>query len=409
MAQGYHNSSYRKARPVRARKGAGRRLALIAFMGVVAFTAGFVLLWTLGSWIVGGRGLGGGSGGEQAAAAAVASAQTDYKIEPLVDMLAFRDLSYVPVKGIYVTDYVAGSEQRLPEMIGIADRTEINAFVINVKNDYGYVSYETSAPMAQQYGVTDNIIKDIDGVLATLAEHDIIPIARIVCFKDAVLPKERPDLGIQSTDGGLWTDNSKAKSTYLNPYNHEVWEYLVQVAEDAARRGFREIQFDYVRFPTDGDVAKTDYPGEYCTKDDAIAGFLAYARTRLEKLGVWLSADVFGLVLAHPTNAFGQQLEKMCRSVDILSPMPYPSHYNTGSYGVADPNSDPYAIITGAMKDAASRMAGTGAECRPWLQDFWYTADQVKLEIKAAEEQGFNEWILWNASNNYTEAALRPQ
>ncbi len=390
-------------------------------MGAVAFAGGFALLWSLGGWIVGGDGADSGYGGGEAVAAAVASAQTDYTVEPLVDLVAFRDLSYEPIKGLYMTGYSAGSSNAVDRLVGLADRTEINAFVINVKDDDGFVTYETDAQTAKALGTDRDIIGDIDGLLAKLAEHNIIPIARVVCFKDDVLPKARPDLAVvDAQTGELWRDNSKYHHTYLNPYNHEVWEYLVQVAEDAARRGFREIQFDYVRFPeTNQSTAK--YPGEYCTKDEAIAGFLGYARPRLEKMGVWVSADVFGLVIRTPSNnGIGQDLYKMSRNIDILCPMPYPSHYSANSYSLANPNAKPYELMTAAMKEAATRLAGTGTECRPWLQDFSssgmaggtfveYGAEEVKAQIRAAEEQGFDEWLLWNASNKYTEGALRAE
>jgi hypothetical protein len=420
MGQRYRGDNYRPTRRVRPRRGAGRRLAAIAVMGAVAFAGGFALLWTLGSWIVGGGGADSESDGD-GAAAALAAAQTDLTVEPLVDLVTFRDLSYVPVKGLYLTGYSAGNADTVDRLVGLADRTEINAFVINVKDDDGFVTYEADAPAAQGMGAARKIIPDIDALLATLAEHNIIPIARVVCFKDDVLPKSRPDLAVlDSQTQELWKDNSKYKHTYLNPYNHEVWEYLVQVAEDAARRGFREIQFDYVRFP-ETNQATAEYPGEYGTKDEAIAGFLAYARPRLEKLGVWVSADVFGLVLAQTEGGgIGQDLNKICRNIDILSPMPYPSHYYANSYSIANPNAEPYELMTAAMKEAAQRLAGTGAECRPWLQDFssagmaggpfiTYGADEVKAQIRAVEEQGFDEWLLWNASNKYTEAALRPE
>jgi hypothetical protein len=391
-------------------------MAAIAVMGAVAFAGGFALLWTLGSWIVGGSGAGPGSDAGGAVAAAVASAQTDYTVEPLVDLMAFRDLSYVPIKGVYMTGYSAGSAEAVKRLVGLADRTEVNAFVINVKDDDGTIMYETTAPMAADLDTDSTVIGDIDGLLATMAEHDIIPIARIVCFKDNVLPNKRTDLAVlDSRTGEPWKDNGRAHSTYLNPYNHEVWEYLVQVAEDAARRGFREIQFDYVRFPTDGEVKYLEFPGQYCTREDAIAGFLAYARPRLEKAGVWVSADVFGLVLAHPKdNSPAQNLEKICRSVDILCPMVYPDLYDAGSYDVANPNSSPYAIVSGAMKDMAARLPGLGTKGRPWLRDYdWrgvvYGAKEVQAEMRAASEQGFNEWILWNSSNQYTEDALQPQ
>ena len=313
-----------------------------------------------------------------------------------------------------MTSYVAGDSKILNGLIKIADTTEINAFVIDVKDNSGYVTYESGAPLAKQLGLTTPRIKDIDGLIATLNQHGITPIARIVCFQDPLLAKKEPDLAVKSKKtGGNWLDNKK--QAYTNPYNRQVWEYLTEVAEDAAAHGFREIQFDYVRFPSDGPIADAVYPGEDSSKEDAIAGFLAFARARLEKLGVWVSADVFGLtVRATDDGGIGQQLEKVAANVDIVCPMIYPSHYNPGSYGFQVPNAHPYEMITAALKDAKARLAGTGAMGRPWLQDFTlgsppYGVTEVKQEIKAAEDQGFNEWILWNASNKYTVAALAPK
>jgi hypothetical protein len=391
----------------------GRRLVLIGLMSAVVFAGGFILLWSLGSWLVGGGGFPGGDGETSATTPATLSVQTDYTIEPLVDLLAFRDLSYVPVKGVYMTSYAAASPDKLSKMIGLADRTEINAFVIDVKDDIGQVTYQADVPMAKQLDLIDPRIKDIDALIATLREHNIIPIARLVCFKDTTLANKRKDLAVKSKKGGLWADYKN--KNYTNPYNHEVWEYLVQVAEDAARHGFREIQFDYVRFPSDGPISEAVYPGEYSKKEDAIAGFLAYARQRLEKLGVWVSADVFGLtVYVEDDMGIGQQIEKVSRNADIVCPMVYPSHYEDGSYGIDNPNSNPYDTVTDAMKDTARRLAGTGAMGRPWLQDFslygvTYGVAEVKKEIKAAEDQGFDEWMLWDPSLDYMEGALRSQ
>jgi len=328
-----------------------------------------------------------------------------------VDLRAFRDLSYVPVKGIYVTSYAASSADLLPKLIALADNTEINAFVIDVKDDMGHVTYQADVPFARQTGTVTSRIKDIDALIAKLQAHHITPIARVGCFKDNVLAHNRPDLAEKDKSGGLWKDFKGL--SYTNPYNHEVWEYLVQVAEDAARHGFREIQFDYVRFPSDGKVSDTVYPGQYCAKEDAIAGFLAYARARLEKLGVWVSADVFGLTL-HVTDdlGIGQRIEKIAQNVDIVCPMVYPSHYSKGSYGIDNPNASPYETVTHAMQDMKRRLAGTGAMGRPWLQDvslggITYGVAEVKAQIKAAEEQGFTEWILWDPAHRYTEGALR--
>jgi hypothetical protein len=327
--------------------------------------------------------------------------------------LAPQNHAYRPVKGLYLTAYSASSPKKLAGFVQIADQTEINAFVIDVKDNSGYVMYNTDAPRAKSLGLIFPQFKNIDSVIATLVQHNIMPIARIVCFQDPQLAKKRPDWAIKSKKtGGNWLDPKKAQ--YTNPYNHEVWEYLVEVAEDAAKHGFREIQFDYVRFPS-GNVSDAVYPGAgTMSKADAIAGFLAFARARLDKLGVWLSADVFGVILQVKNDSgIGQKVEELAANVDIVCPMIYPSHYAKGNYGFVNPNGNPYGMITAAVKDMKTRLAGTGAKGRPWLQDFslgqpHYGVAQVKAEIKAVEDQGINEWILWNASNKYTVAALAP-
>ncbi len=210
--------------------------------------------------MVGGQGFPWASTAEASVSLVALQAQVDHPLEPLVDMRAFRDLSYVPVKGIYVSSYHAGRPELLQKMIDIADTTEINAFVMDVKDELGKVVYNCDVPMAKSLGVVEPRIPDIDGLIATLRKHDITPIARLVCFQDSALAKARPELAIQSSKGGLWKD--KKGLSYTNPYNHEVWDYLVQIAEDAAKHGFREIQFDYVRFPTDGAIDEAVYPGD---------------------------------------------------------------------------------------------------------------------------------------------------
>ena len=397
----------------RRRRAQGRGVLVIGVACLVVFAAGFFLLWSLGSWIVGGGLPGSDKSGGQALAASLPS-QSDYDFTPSIDMLAFRDASYVPVKGAYITSYAAGSSKYMTNMLALADQTEINSFVIDVKDATGYVSYDADVPLAKQLGLIDKRIPDIDALIATLRQHNIKPIARIVCFNDPVLAKKMPALAVKSKSTGLnWQDNKK--SMYTNPYNRQVWEYLTELGEDAARHGFQEIQFDYVRFPSDGKISDAVYPGADSSKEDAIAGFLGYARARLEKLGVWVSADVFGLTVhVNDDMGIGQKIEKVAANVDIVCPMVYPSHYYKGSYGIALPNSQPYAIVSDAMKDAQKRLPGTGAMVRPWLQDFTlgkpaYGADQVKAQIKAVEDLGINEWILWNAGVKYTKDALSPQ
>jgi hypothetical protein len=379
----------------------------IAFMGTIAFTLGFIAMWSLGSVIVGGSAFGGSGSGSFSAAALPTGA--NYDVQPLVDLLDFRDLAYIPVKAVSVMP--TRSTTYFDKVIAAIDRTEINSLVITVKDDYGRVAFDTDLPIAKKYGTINygaHIgIADLDALLAKLAEHHIMPIARIVAFKDDTLARKRPEMAIQSTEGGIFVDLEG--QAWLNPYNHDAWEYLVQVAEECARRGFREIQFDYVRFPTAG-TSKAAYPGQYSSKEDAIAGFLAYARPRLEALGVWVSADCFGWVVGRTDDVgMGQKLEKLCQNVDILCPMVYPSLYGAWSYGVEKPELRPYDIVHAALTDAAKRLIGTGAKGRPYLlaadgKRVKSTAEWVKAQIQAAEDLGFNEWMLWGG---YLEDALR--
>lgn len=411
------NNLFKRGR--RRRTPSALLILSIGSVGLVVFMLGFVLFWGVGVRVAGGNapvlGIpslsrpssvsdGNGSDG---------SSFREYPVSVPVDLLTFRDLSYVPVKGIYVSSWVAGSPEHLESQLEMADRTEINAMVVDIKDATGYVTYDTGVEMAGSLDLEELRIKDIDGLVARLREREIVPIARIVCFKDPILARRKPEWAVRDVDGGLWTDNKGFP--YIDPYRKEAWAYLVDVAEDAVDHGFREIQFDYVRFPSDGKISDTVYPGKNSDPEDAIAAFLQYARERLELRGAWVSADVFGLTVhVYDDLGIGQKVEKVSRNVDIVSPMIYPSHYSSGTYGIQDPNSKPYETITGAMQDAATRLEGTGATVRPWLQDFSlggveYGVDEVEAQIRAVEDQGYEEWLLWDPSMRYTEGALRPR
>jgi hypothetical protein len=337
---------------------------------------------------------------------------TDYEVKPLVDLTAFRDAAYIPVKGVHVFVAKTRDKASMGRIMDIIDSSELNAMVVAVKEESGRVAYDSQAPMALEYGTAEAAIwgGDLDGLLTTLAERDIIPIARVVCFKDNTLTKKRPDLAIQDKNTGKPWKDYKGDS-YLNPYKHEVWEYIVEVSEDIAKRGFREIQFDYVRFPAgqDGDLSTASFPGKYGEKSEAIADFLAYARPRLESLGVWVSADVFGYVVdTGSVKGIGQDLRMMCRNIDLICPMVYPDHYQLGAFGIEYPPAEPYKLIKKAMAKTPGWVAGTGAKCRPWLQahddilsrKLDYTPAMVKEEIRAAAELGFDEYLLWGGYPN---------
>jgi hypothetical protein len=323
----------------------------------------------------------------------------------------------VKVKGIYLTAYTAGNAATLTSLVDLVDRTELNAMVVNVKDDWGNITFAADLPLAQAAGAVEPEITDIRAFTGLLRSRHIYSIARVVTFKDAYVPKHRPDLAVASAHGGIWRDYNGVP--WLNPYSRGAWEYIVAIARQAALAGFDEIQFDYVRFPTDGDLKTLVYPGkDDRPREQVIADFLAYARKELRPYGVWVSADVFGLVTSTADDmGIGQRLEEVARGVDYVSPMVYPSHYTPGNLGVANPNAMPYETVHRSMLDAAERLGQarlTGqVTMRPWLQDFSmghpYGPAEVRAQIQATYDAGYTEWLLWNAANVYTEEALQPE
>jgi hypothetical protein len=405
------------SRSSKNRRSSPAALAFVAVAGLLAFVVSFLVFYGLGSRVAAGRGSTPPVASGVRSSASVAAptvAQARILLPPGVDLVKYRDAAYKPVKGIFVSSWGAGSTTVFAQMVALADQTEINAMVIDVKDSTGYVSYDASVPAVRNLKLWQARIPNVEKMIATLNKHRIFPIARIVCFQDPLLTARRPSLAIRSSSGGVWKDRNGV--AYLNPYNQEVWKYLVDIAADAVDKGFREIQFDYVRFPTEGDLKKTVYPGKWGKMEDAIAGFLKYARGRLEKKGAWVSADVFGLTVYRMDDVgMGQKIEKVAESVNIVCPMIYPSHYSSGMYNLQSPNAVPYDLITAATRDATQRLAGSGAVYRPWLQDFSlkgmapaYGVQQVKAEIKAVEDQGYKEWLLWDPALDYTKGALRP-
>ena len=279
------------------------------------------------------------------------------------------------VRGLYLTAWTAGSDRRLDDFIALAGRTEINAFVMDIKDASGYVSHRTGVPLAHEAGATGQIrIRDLGGLLSRLEEAGIYPVARIVIVKDPVLAAARPDLAVQDTGGGVWTD--KNGIVWLNPFNREVWDYHIALAREAAAMGFPEIQWDYVRFPDApaADLARAGFPGRNGRlRSDAIRSFLERSRAALSVFGARVTADVFGVTTtALGDVGIGQVWESFIDVVDVALPMVYPSHYWQGSFGFDAPNAYPYEIVRRALDEAVRRSArveGAGAT-RPWLQDF---------------------------------------
>ncbi|MEW6622105.1 MAG: putative glycoside hydrolase [Bacillota bacterium] len=327
----------------------------------------------------------------------------------------------VKAKGIYLTGNTVGLKDRFNNLLNLVSTTELNAMVIDVKNDHGHVTHPSKIEIVLEINASRSApIKDMEQVMAELKERDIYPIARIVVFKDPYLAEKRPEWAIQSKRGGIWRDNKGV--AWINPYQKEVWDYNIAIAKEAALLGFKEIQFDYVRFPEN--AAKVDreanYPGENGTaKDDAIKNFLIYAREQLEEYNVHIAADTFGVIATSwgDSDRIGQNWEKIAPVVEYNCPMIYPSHYGPGYFGFPVPDANPAGTINRALTDAIKRNAPieNPGIIRPWLQSFtaaWvpgyipYGAKEVRLQIDTAMELGIDEFLIWNAGNRYIKESF---
>lgn len=327
------------------------------------------------------------------------------------------------VKGIYLTGHSAGGA-RLADLTKLVNDTELNAMVIDVKDDFGDMTMDLKSENPLIKENTHNYVSDPAQMMKHMEENKIYPIARVVVFKDTRLAEARPELSFTHSDGSIWK-NGRGES-FVNPFSQEVWEYNVEIAKQAAKMGFKEIQFDYVRFPegfeTRSDELKYTY-GDYQEKglDDvqqrveAVTDFVKYAKKELEPYGVEVSVDIFGYSATVPeAPGIGQNFSKISENVDVISSMIYPSHW--GSYfGIAKPDLEPYKLVSEYMKvenDVLGKLE-TPPQSRPWLQDFTasylgagnyreYGPAEIEAQIKALKEAGVNEFLLWDAGNTYT-------
>ena len=320
------------------------------------------------------------------------------------------------IKGLYLTAEVLN--KKYDEIMELIDNTEINAVVFDIKNDDGSLTVKVESPMLLEKGNTDHIlIQNLPALLAKLKARNIYCIARIVCFRDIWTVRKTPEFAVHMPDGTIMKD--KSGYTWMNPFNQDVWEYLTEIGREAARMGFEEVNFDYCRFSTDSKVKEADYGAELTkeNKEAAITGFVRYACENLKPLGVYVSVDVFGVVLSSEMDAaaVGQNYADMCSYLDYICPMVYPSHYGNGYYNLKVPDAQPYELIYNAMLDskkilAANMAKGRCAEVRPWLQAFtasWvkghieYGAKEMDDQIRATYDAGYTGWLLWNASGAY--------
>jgi hypothetical protein len=323
-----------------------------------------------------------------------------------------------PIKAAYLTYYGVGDRGIRTRVLDLASRTELNAVVIDVKGDRGWILYRTEIEQALAVGAQGPAtLKDFDGLMADLKARGIYTIARIVTFKDNILATARPDLAIIDTRTGKpWIDNEKL--AWVDPFREEVWAYNIAIGQEAIRRGFDEVQFDYVRFPTDGKLGAARYAKANSkeTRLPTIAGFLAKARRELGASGAFVGADLFGYTAFNENDTdIGQRIEEVAPHLDYICPMVYPSGYHKGIPGYANPVLVPGRVVHESVRLIRKRATGTVAQVRPWLQDFKdYAFDkrifgvtEVQAQIRGSEEAGGSGWMLWNPRNDYTGSALR--
>ncbi|MGH7548695.1 MAG: putative glycoside hydrolase [Gemmatimonadales bacterium] len=326
------------------------------------------------------------------------------------------------IKGVYVNAWAFGSP-KLWQLVRLADETEINAFVIDVKDDTGCLLYPSAVPTARHIGANDCVrAKDARARLDSLALHGIYAIARIVVAKDPLLAERKPQWSVRDRrTGGLWRD--RINSAWVDAYNDSVWIYAAQLAEEAVRLGFNELQFDYVRFPDEPRerMATAIFPARQAgwTQREAVRDHITLLRNRLRPLGVPVTFDIFGLTASTTVGdlGIGQVWEDFINIADVVLPMVYPSHYYRGAFGVAWPNGEPYRVVRYALRDALerSRPHPAAAEIRPFLQAFTlgrrrprYTPFEIREQIRAVEDAGLTSWVLWNPRSVYQRGALRP-
>ena len=326
----------------------------------------------------------------------------------------------VKVKGIYVSGPVAGIA-KMDDLINLVDRTELNAMVIDIKNDEGRVTYKMQSEQVLEIDAGVRYIPDIDELVAKCKEKNIYLIARIVAFRDPYLAEQKPEWAVHTKSEEIFRD--KNGLAWVNPYQREVWDYLVEIASQAGHAGFDEVQFDYIRFSTDVNESEVDYGSESESVDkiEIITEFTQYAYEQLAPQGVYVAADVFGTVIDNETDQaiVGQDYVQMAKHLDYICPMVYPSHYHNGAYGITVPDAEPYRTIYAAASASVQALdtlpEENRAHVRMWLQSFtasWinghigYGPQQIRAQIKAAHDAGYDEWILWNAAVNYQPEAF---
>lgn len=345
-----------------------------------------------------------------------------YQKDYLVDYVDNREK--VQVRGIYAADLTLRSS-KLDYYINLCKTTELNAIVINVKNDDGTISYMMDCESAEKAGTLTDNQGDVKALVEKLHENGIYCIARIVCFRDEKIQETNPGWLLSRKDGSRYKDTQGIM--WVNPYNESACKYIVDVACQAAADGFDEICFDYIRTATSY-VSTIDFGAkavEDHTLTEQIVEFTKYACNRLKPMGVFVSASVYGIVINSSVDAeaIGQDYTELAKYLDYICPMIYPSHYAETYAGIARPDAAPYELVDHELQSSNKKLAAVQqvsgqqlAECRPWLQSFtasWldhyikYTTPVIRKQVDACYDNGIQAWMYWNAAGNYDEDAFK--
>lgn len=341
--------------------------------------------------------------------------RTSTKIDDLTETITIALTPFQP-KALYLTVYGIGNKKIRDNAVRLINETELNALVIDVKGDRGFIPYPSKISEAHDIGAQKIItVPHMPELLAELHAKGIYLIARIVTFKDNLFASAHPELAVHDMHGQLWHDREKL--AWADPSMPQVWQYNLAIAEEAAQMGFDEIQFDYVRFPDARGGLKFAQKNTEKNRVASITGFLHAAKQRLADYNVFVSADIFGYVCWNTDDTgIGQHLEEIANELDYVSPMLYPSGFTFGIPGLVKPLSDVNQIVLRSLQSAKRRTGMSGIHFRPWLQAFRdyafdhrsFGADEIREQINAAEEAGSDGWMLWDPHNDYTDAGLQP-
>ena len=317
--------------------------------------------------------------------------------------------AYPVVRALYLNRFAIQSMRKFRYLLALADTTEINGFVVDMKDEFG-LNYRTARTEYRKNAGTHGVVPNVKALVDSMKAHGVVPIARIVAFKDPVAAAANPEWTIRKEDGTQWLD--KEGLAWVSAHHKDVWEYNLGIAEELVAMGFEEIQWDYVRFPEPyRSLPKQVFPGATKSKPEALSEFLKVAQQRLGKLGARNTADIFGLVttVKGPLE-IGQWWEKISPHVDVVLPMVYPSHYPRGAFGIARPNAEPYTVLKIALDTARVRDEKLGItkkeHVRPWIQAFSiglpkYGPEQITAQKQAIYDAGYQGWVLWSPGSHY--------